>query len=73
MAVVREFRCLVQDDQTSFKVAIDIDNDIDDLKETIRRKCEHGCLRTVDAKDLVLWKVNCPDVRHNRLQLAYVL
>jgi len=47
--------CLVK----VFGVKTDI-NRVDDLKDKIKRKCENGVLKGVDAKDLELWKVRHP-------------
>ena len=35
-----------------------VDINISGLKEAIKKKCNKGVLRNIDAKDLVLWKVS---------------
>jgi hypothetical protein len=51
--------CLIKGDREVFGVKTDI-NRVDDLKDKIKRKCENGVLKGVDAKDLELWKVRHP-------------
>jgi hypothetical protein len=53
----RQLWCLVVDDVTPFDITISANANIWQLKELIREERKHGALATVDAKDLVLWKV----------------
>jgi hypothetical protein len=58
----RTVRCLLQDDDASFKVSVPLSADVGDLKTAIR-KDGFGEMSTVLAKDLVLYKVGlvqCP-------------
>ena len=55
---IRELFCLIEGDRNHFKVSININKDVNDLKEVIREKCKYGRLRTIDVKDLVVWKVS---------------
>ena len=48
--------CLTDGDETTFKVRIPIDSDIDDLKDSIKQKCNPD-LEKFAAKRLILWKV----------------
>jgi hypothetical protein len=48
--------CLLLGNNSSFKVVIEQDNDIDDLKEVIKEKKKND-LSNVDADNLILWSV----------------
>ncbi|ETW79652.1 hypothetical protein HETIRDRAFT_386139 [Heterobasidion irregulare TC 32-1] len=54
-----ELYCLIQDDPAGFfSVMISPDANLDKLQKIIQSCNQHGFLRTVDAKDLVLWRLN---------------
>jgi len=50
-------RCLVEGEATVFTVTVSVNDEIGDLKELVLEKRKHGALHSVDAADLVLWKV----------------
>jgi len=61
----RRLRCLIKGDAAVFTVTVPVDKDISDLKELVHKKGENGVLGSVDAKDLVLLKVDIHLDAHN--------
>jgi Crinkler effector protein N-terminal domain len=55
---LRVLLCLIEGDSTVFQVKAPINNNVLDLKGLIREQRKHGVLSSVDAPDLVLWKVS---------------
>jgi Crinkler effector protein N-terminal domain len=53
----RALICLITGESSLFKVRPTGRDDIMDLKELIKEEGKNGVLNSVDAKDLVLWKV----------------
>jgi hypothetical protein len=55
--VVRSLVCLIEGDTVVFPVESEGNSSIMKLKEDIKEKRKNGVLRSVDAVDLILWKV----------------
>lgn len=57
MANDRILWCIIQGDDTTFKVVVPVDADIDDLRELVKEKGISENQRIL-AKDLILWKAS---------------
>jgi hypothetical protein len=55
---VRSLICLIEGESSLFRVKPTGGMDIIDLKALIKEEGKNGVLGSVDAKDLVLWKVS---------------
>jgi hypothetical protein len=53
----KDFWCYVVGDNTAFPVVASSTTFIGKLKDLIKEKGKNGVLNSVDAKDLILWKV----------------
>ena len=56
--VVHRFYVLVFEDDNPFTLNIPDSLNVGQLRHEIRKSCENGSLRGVDAEDLTVWKVS---------------
>ncbi|KAH9968404.1 hypothetical protein BJV74DRAFT_968761 [Russula compacta] len=52
--------CLVEGDDTLFRVIASSTLSIIELKYLIKEECQYGVLRGIDTKDLTIWKADLP-------------
>ena len=61
----RALLCLIQGDSAVFEVSVPKEKRVLRLQKLIWEERKNGVLHSVDAADLVLWKVNTSTVQHN--------
>jgi hypothetical protein len=55
---IRSLFCLIEGDNVPFRVDVEVDCEINQLKKDIHKEREKGAFRDVDAADLRLYKVS---------------